>query len=105
MPRGDGTGPLGYGPMTGRRMGFCAGYDRPSFGRSFGFGFGRGRGFGRGVFNYQGSFPEDYPEALITGDDASMLEGEVKRLKSVMDNILDRLDSLKKKKVDSSKDQ
>jgi len=23
MPRGDGTGPLGHGPMTGRGMGYC----------------------------------------------------------------------------------
>jgi len=23
MPRGDGTGPKGYGPMTGRGRGFC----------------------------------------------------------------------------------
>jgi hypothetical protein len=23
MPRGDGTGPLGQGPMTGRGMGYC----------------------------------------------------------------------------------
>jgi len=23
MPRGDGTGPLGYGPRTGRGMGGC----------------------------------------------------------------------------------
>jgi len=26
MPRRDGTGPNGMGPLTGRRMGFCAGY-------------------------------------------------------------------------------
>jgi len=25
MPRGDRTGPLGMGPLTGRRLGFCAG--------------------------------------------------------------------------------
>ncbi|MCD6310782.1 MAG: DUF5320 domain-containing protein, partial [Candidatus Eremiobacteraeota bacterium] len=24
MPGGDGTGPMGMGPMTGRGMGFCA---------------------------------------------------------------------------------
>lgn len=104
MPRGDGTGPLGQGPMTGRRLGTCAGYDRPGFGRWFGFGSGRGRGYGRGFFNYQGGFPEDYPENLA-GADTSVLEGEVKRLKSVMDNILDRLNSMKKKEVDSGKDK
>ena len=29
MPRGDRTGPMGQGPMTGRNLGFCAGYDTP----------------------------------------------------------------------------
>lgn len=46
MPGFDRTGPLGYGPMTGRGMGPCgAGY-----GRGAGRGFGRGmaRGSGRG---------------------------------------------------------
>ncbi|MBC7333539.1 MAG: DUF5320 domain-containing protein [Actinobacteria bacterium] len=57
MPRGDGTGPMGLGPMTGRAAGYCAGYPVPGFmnpygGRFFGAGgrlyagaFGRGRGF------------------------------------------------------------
>ena len=51
MPRGDGTGPMGLGPMTGRAAGFCAGYSVPGYmnpipGRGY-FGWGRG-GFGRG---------------------------------------------------------
>lgn len=29
MPFGDGTGPTGVGPMTGRGAGFCAGYAVP----------------------------------------------------------------------------
>lgn len=58
MPGGDGTGPLGMGPMTGRAAGYCAGSDVPGYanaipggvgGRGRGMGFGRGRGFGRGV--------------------------------------------------------
>lgn len=67
MPFGDGTGPRGLGPMTGRAAGFCSGFGRPGFaspipGRAFGGGYGapmaagfgwglgrgRGRGFGRG---------------------------------------------------------
>lgn len=53
MPRGDGTGPAGVGPMTGRAAGFCAGYPAPGFmnpisGRGY-WGWGRGRGYwGRG---------------------------------------------------------
>ena len=31
MPRGDGTGPAGMGPMTGRAAGFCAGYPVPGY--------------------------------------------------------------------------
>lgn len=31
MPRGDGTGPVGSGPMTGRAAGFCAGYPVPGY--------------------------------------------------------------------------
>ena len=35
MPRRNGTGPNGYGPLTGRRMGLCA--------RGLGYGQGYGR--------------------------------------------------------------
>ena len=49
MPWGDGTGPLGMGPMTGRGFGFCSGYNRPGAETPrFGRGFRRGRGFGPG---------------------------------------------------------
>ena len=54
MPAGDGTGPTGMGPMTGRAAGFCAGFAMPGYqnpvaGAGFGMGFGRGRGaWGRG---------------------------------------------------------
>ncbi|NMD34711.1 MAG: DUF5320 domain-containing protein [Planctomycetes bacterium] len=46
MPRGDGTGPLGAGPMTGRAAGYCAGFGMPGYANPLpGGGFGRGRGF------------------------------------------------------------
>ena len=49
MPAGDGTGPMGMGPMTGRGAGYCADYGMPGYanpvpGRGFGMGWGRGRG-------------------------------------------------------------
>lgn len=31
MPGGDGTGPMGMGPMSGRGAGFCAGYGAPGY--------------------------------------------------------------------------
>ncbi len=45
MPGGDRTGPQRGGPMTGRRMGYCAGYDSPGYTRSGVYG-GSGRGWG-----------------------------------------------------------
>jgi len=53
MPRGDGTGPAGMGPMTGRAAGYCAGYSVPGYmnpipgrGGFWGTGaWGRGRGY------------------------------------------------------------
>ena len=48
MPGGNKTGPLGDGPMTGRRLGNCVGNDQPGFNATLGnFGYGYGRGFGR----------------------------------------------------------
>ena len=53
MPFGDGTGPRGLGPMTGRGAGYCAGYGQPGFAspmaRRGWYGFGMGRGWGRGM--------------------------------------------------------
>jgi len=61
MPFGDGTGPMGLGPMTGRGAGFCAGFGTPGFanpmpGCPYPYGYAHlapvwprwGRGFGRG---------------------------------------------------------
>ena len=31
MPFGDGTGPMGLGPMTGRAAGYCVGYPTPGY--------------------------------------------------------------------------
>jgi hypothetical protein len=50
MPFGDGTGPLGFGPKTGRVAGYCAGYSVPGYmnpilGRGFWCWWGGGRGW------------------------------------------------------------
>ncbi|PIS29700.1 MAG: hypothetical protein COT43_03270 [Candidatus Marinimicrobia bacterium CG08_land_8_20_14_0_20_45_22] len=96
MPRGDGTGPNGMGPMTGRSAGFCAGFGRPGytdpyigarygfgggFGRGFRGGFGRGfgGGFGRG-FGYN-AVPAYYGSPLYWG--ASSKEQELEALKTL----------------------
>jgi len=50
MPYGDGTGPRGRGPRTGRGLGNCppnSNQQNEGIDRGFGHGFGRGRGFRR----------------------------------------------------------
>lgn len=68
MPRGDGTGPMGIGPMTGRGMGCCAGYQVPGFANAG--GMGRGRGFrgmrfatGLPAWARSGAYPQGYAPA------------------------------------------
>lgn len=54
MPRGDGTGPMGMGPMTGRGAGFCTGFAAPSYAKPVGYGCGLGRGRGKSLGRSQG---------------------------------------------------
>jgi len=54
MPRGDGTGPQGLGPMTGGGLGYCAGYNVPGFANPVRQGLGRGMAWGRGGGRGQG---------------------------------------------------
>lgn len=72
MPRGDGTGPWGQGPMTGRGLGYCSGYERSGFmtprpgmglGRGMGAGWTPGRGMGMGMGMGRGRFAgfQGYP--------------------------------------------
>ncbi|MCK5135680.1 MAG: DUF5320 domain-containing protein [Bacteroidales bacterium] len=98
MPRGDKTGPAGDGPLTGRRMGDCAGSDYQGFinwgggyGRGFRGGFGHGRGsglrFGKGYGHYyQGSVPGVSEKTLI--------ENEIKILKDQLSSLEDRLSKI-----------
>jgi len=60
MPGGDGSGPMGMGPMTGRAAGYCAGFAAPGFMNPAGgfgrAGFGRGAGFGGGGRGWRNRF-------------------------------------------------
>ena len=89
MPRGDRTGPNGQGPMTGRRMGFCAGFNAPGF-MNPGFRRGFGRGFAWGAFQ-----PIIQPQVITEAEEKEFLEDELKALKQEIEEIQKRLKELK----------
>jgi hypothetical protein len=104
MPRGDGTGPAGSGPMTGRAAGFCAGnvvagFSNPVQGRGFGGGYGRnfgGRGgMGRRNWFYPPSAPAwgGYPPYGA----APTAERELEMLKSQSEYFAGALEDVKKR--------
>jgi len=107
MPRGDGTGPMGMGPITGRGAGFCAGYAVPGCmnampGRG-GMGFGRrhGRGSGMGLGwrygrnqTYQGAPPVVQPAPYSPVDELSMLREQAKNLGETLQSINGRISEL-----------
>ena len=117
MPGGDGTGPMGRGPVTGRAAGYCAGNQMPgyvnmAYGRGLGFGRGRGRGFGRGLWGRgRGFWWRDYnlPDpAHYSGypqpskeEEKTYLENMVKDLEEEVKSIRSRLKELSKEKKES----
>ena len=110
MPRGDRTGPLGEGPMTGRRMGYCAGEDQPGF-MFTNYGFRRRRsqstGFGKGYRRSWGGSPfpisENYDSSNFTQLNA--LRNEVADLKQKLNQALDGSNSLLQEKGTPDKKQ
>lgn len=131
MPRGDGTGPMGAGPMTGRAAGYCAGYSVPGYmnpipargywgmGRG---GFGRGAGGGRGRRNWYyatglpgwqraayglpafGGYGNPYMPEITPVQEIEMLKQESELLKKQLNEINERIGTLKKVK-DSEKEK
>jgi hypothetical protein len=109
MPRGDGTGPTGLGPMTGRGAGFCAGYAAPGFTNTTlgccGRGWGNGRGLRRmnqvyGNTGYPGvTLPfADVPELerAATEREVSWLSKRVEVMEQALQNAKERLENLTK---------
>lgn len=121
MPRGDGKGPLGHGPMTGGGMGYCAGYDMPGsrsrarsgcglsvrgrdgfVGRGkCGSGFGRGRRnryFANGVPGWMvGRYSYCGPRAMDPENESKALEQEASFLEWSLEEVNKRLTELNSK--------
>lgn len=112
MPGGDGTGPAGMGPMTGRGTGYCAGSSAPTFANpAFGRGFGRGLGFGfrggrgrRWATPYTG-YGYDAPNAGPYGptptrqQEMEALQNQAEYLEESLEGIKKRIAELEAKKT------
>ncbi|MGQ9681474.1 MAG: DUF5320 domain-containing protein [Anaerolineae bacterium] len=114
MPRGDGTGPAGMGPMTGRAAGYCAGYGVPGYanpspGRGMGCWGARGGGRGWRHWYYAtglpgwvragyapawGAAPYQPPPAPSPEQEANMLRAQAENLRGVLGNIEKRLQEI-----------
>lgn len=96
MPRGDGTGPMGMGSLTGRGAGICAGFATPGYASQpgFGCGFGAGRGFRRmfyatglprwtrfGSQSINGAYISESDEKEVMKNQARVLENQLNDLK------------------------
>ncbi|WP_307262684.1 DUF5320 domain-containing protein [Oligosphaera ethanolica] len=112
MPRGNGTGPMGMGPMTGRGAGYCAGFAAPGYmnpqvgGRGMGGGFGRGlgggfgcgagfgfgRGFGRGAAAW--GVPVAPAAPLAPDQERTVLRNQLAGLEQTVADLRQRLTEL-----------
>ena len=113
MPAGDGTGPDGQGPMTGRRQGYCAGYEEPGCaaptpGRGFGLGGGRGwrwrrwgraAGLPRRMRSARASWgvPCDGQPAVSREEETETLKAQAEWLQQQLAAVRERIDVLEEK--------
>lgn len=101
MPRGDGTGPMGMGPMTGRRLGACAGFGAPGYANNR-CGMGRGRGFrrmyhmtGLPFWARYGAYPyEDDEDEVPVVNEKKALQSQAAFLEKQLNQVRKRLNSL-----------
>ena len=98
MPRGNRTGPMGAGPMTGRAAGFCAGNAVSGFAC---FGGGRGRGMGGGGFGRgfgRGRIEPAVPAGAPTGaQELAVLKQQARQLQADLELIQGRIQELESK--------
>ncbi len=110
MPRGDGTGPGGFGSMTGKGMGYCAGFESPGY-ASGGYGMGYRRGnrrmhymTGQPGWARYGAYPCVYPygyapyagvePAAPVIDEKAVLKNQAAFLQQQLKWVQERLDNM-----------
>lgn len=96
MPQGNGTGPVGAGPMTGRGAGYCAGNNAAGW-QSSGAGR-RPRGFRRNG-NLRGFFRNHAPQAVPAAD-PMVLQKQIDALQVQLASLEQQLAEMGGKKED-----
>jgi len=118
MPWGDGTGPMGFGPRTGRGAGYCAGYGVPGYmnpgvgaAPRWGWRYGAGRGWGWRNMYWATGLPGWYraqmgmwayggrvgtPPTANPQNEREFLQQQAEFLQRQLDAIRKRLDELSK---------
>ena len=115
MPRGDGRGPNGMGPMSGRAAGYCAGSEVPGYMnpvrvRGGGFwagcagllGRGRGRGnrnmfFATGLTGWQRAATASRGAAMSPEQELAALRSQVQFMEDAKKSAQDRIAELEKR--------
>ncbi len=124
MPGGDGTGPAGMGPMTGRAAGYCAGYSMPGFANPIpgrgAWGWGRGRGgwgrrnwfYATGLTGWQRAatgypafggvasgapYAGAYAPTVSREQEMEMLKGQAEYFEDALHGIKERIEELETK--------
>lgn len=118
MPYGDGTGPMGAGPQTGRGAGFCAGFrvpgfmNRPWFGRGF---LGNSGWIGRGGRGWRhwfratglpgwmraGQMNAAPVAAPVAQSELANLEQECRQVEEYLKQLHNRMEALKSSAKDT----
>lgn len=111
MPRGDRTGPMGMGKMSGRAAGYCNGFGTAGYasGSPFiGGGFGRGNGTGygwrrmacvAGMPGWRFRTGAGYQESnAYFVEEKSKLEQQVFLLEAQLQEMKDRLNQLREER-------
>jgi hypothetical protein len=104
MPGGDRTGPRGFGPLTGRRGGYCAGYERPGYDSPYqGYGMRHAsRAGGRGWRHWYHAtgipgWARGGIEPLTQESELTSLKDQSERLRSCIEAIEKRIAELEQK--------
>lgn len=100
MPRRNGMGPMGQGPMTGGGRGQCGGVAQDMGGPANGQGYGRGRGAGRRHrFGQRADVgwpetPLNFPTTLSKEQQMAGLREQVQRLEMALGQLKSKIQDL-----------